>query len=139
MSSVYSWADCYSTVYTHKFIIDTYFQDSLDAEHILPDVFVDPVTGANLDIPRISWQSLEDATQYGPVMVGGQFIVKETGEVVEHLSLLVGVNPDGTRIWNDPFFNPDNTNSLYKISNNDLEKYIEVIPTNALIITTTSP
>jgi hypothetical protein len=68
-----------------------------------------------------TWDKIDQNLQYGPVIVGGVF------NGIKHTSLIIGKNPTtGKRIYNDPYFNPENPNPAHRVYSHYLENYLNI-------------
>ncbi len=91
-----------------------------------PDIFVDS-QGQPLTIPQFSTQKLRDLLEHGPIIVGGHFKINATGENIVHVSKIVGYDTaTGKFIFNDPYFNSQNTNPNRRTSSSQLEEFMTI-------------
>jgi hypothetical protein len=124
----YQSASCRGTGVDLNVLVLQDFPECFSATYTaIPDDINDP------EIHEVSWAKIDQELAYGPVEIQGYFVRISNGESFSHNSLIVGKDAHG-RLYNDPYFNADNSNPNYQITSPYLEDYFEITLVGAISV-----
>ncbi len=117
------------------------YNDDFEAIEVKADkywnlTYIPDEKGNNLVVKEITWEKIDQLLKTGSVMIAGFFKIKEYPNTnwIGHHSLIVKKDANSKRIYNDPYFNMDNTNEIYKIPSHYLEDYLDIVVTDAILV-----